>query len=85
KELTVAEVNSGVYVFQCEKLFNALRQIAPNNAQGEYYLTDVFEVFSNNGWRVSAVKAIDSTEVMGINNPAQLEEARKALASRPSS
>lgn len=82
KELAVKEINSGIYVFQKEKLFDCLRLVKPNNAQGEYYLTDVFELFWKNKYRVSAVKAIDSIEVIGINDPAQLDAARALMASR---
>src|SRR5260221_125685 len=48
----------------------------------EYYLTDVFEFFGKNQYIVSAVKAIDSIEVIGINDPAQLEAAIVLMASR---
>jgi UDP-N-acetylglucosamine pyrophosphorylase len=82
KELAIREINSGIYVFDKEKLFECLRLVKPDNAQGEYYLTDVFEFFWKNQYRVSAVKAIDSIEVIGINDPAQLEAARVLMASR---
>jgi UDP-N-acetylglucosamine diphosphorylase/glucosamine-1-phosphate N-acetyltransferase len=82
KELAVTEINSGIYVFQKEKLFECLRLVKPNNAQGEYYLTDVFELFWKNQYRVSAVKVVDSIEVIGINDPAQLETARALMAAR---
>ncbi len=82
KELGIREINSGIYLFNKQKLFDCLRQLSPNNVQGEYYLTDVFEMFWKNNWRVSAVKAIDTIEVMGINDPAQLEFARSIIASR---
>lgn len=82
KELAVKEINSGIYMFDKEKLFASLAQITPNNTQQEYYLTDVFEIFWKNQWRVSAVKAIDAVEVMGINDLAQLEEARKIMVKR---
>lgn len=82
KELAVKEVNAGIYVFAREKLFRALREIRPENAQSEYYLTDVFELFRKNQWRVSAVKAIDAVEVMGINDLEQLQAAASALSSR---
>jgi UDP-N-acetylglucosamine diphosphorylase/glucosamine-1-phosphate N-acetyltransferase len=81
-ELTQKEINSGIYVFDKMRLFEALQQIKPNNAQGEYYLTDVFEYFWKNNWRVSALKAKNSVEIMGINNLAQLEEARRIFESR---
>lgn len=76
-ELAVREINSGIYVFDRVKLFDALQHIKPNNAQGEYYLTDVFEYFWKQDWRVSALKANNPVEIMGINNLEQLEEARR--------
>jgi len=82
KELALREINSGIYVFQKEKLFDCLRLVKPGNAQGEYYLTDVFELFWKNQYRVSAVKAIDSIEVIGINDTGQLDAARALMASR---
>jgi UDP-N-acetylglucosamine diphosphorylase/glucosamine-1-phosphate N-acetyltransferase len=85
KELTIKEINSGIYVFEREKLFECLSQLTPNNVQGEYYLTDVFELFWKNKWKVSAVKAIDAIEVMGINDLDQLENARRIMAERTSS
>lgn len=75
-ELSVQEINSGIYLFDKAKLFEALKHIKPINAQGEYYLTDVFENFWENGWKVSALKTRDSNEIMGINDLKQLEEAR---------
>ncbi len=82
EEKSTKEINTGIYVFTKEKLFEALRKITTNNAQGEYYLTDVFEYFWKNQWRVSAVKSIDAVEVMGINNIMQLDAAREVLAAR---
>ena len=80
-ERAIKEINSGIYVFDRMKLFESLEHITPSNAQGEYYLTDVFEMFWKNQWKVSAVKAIDSFEVMGINTAEQLEFVKtKVLA-----
>ena len=79
EELAVKEINSGIYVFNKQKLYDSLDLLKPNNAQGEYYLTDVFEFFWKNNWRVSAVKAIDPLEVRGINTAEQLESARIIL------
>lgn len=81
-ELEIREINSGIYLFEKQKLFESLPHLGSSNAQGEYYLTDVFDLFWKNKWRVSAVKAIDPAEVMGINDFAQLESARSVLASR---
>jgi UDP-N-acetylglucosamine diphosphorylase/glucosamine-1-phosphate N-acetyltransferase len=82
KELAIREINSGIYLFDKARLFESLAQLSPNNAQGEYYLTDVFEIFWKQKWRVSAVKAIDAVEVMGINDLPQLETARDIIVSR---
>lgn len=82
KELKVDEINSGIYVFDKKKLFECLKLLKPNNRQGEYYLTDVFEHFWKNRWKVSAVKAIDSVEIMGINDMTQLERTRTLMALR---
>lgn len=82
KELGITEINSGIYLFETEKLFACLQNLKPNNAQGEYYLTDVFESFWKNKWLVSAVKVIDAIEVMGINDLAQLDEARRIMLKR---
>jgi UDP-N-acetylglucosamine diphosphorylase/glucosamine-1-phosphate N-acetyltransferase len=81
-ELLVNEINSGIYVFNKLRLFEALKHIKPNNVQGEYYLTDVFEYFWNNNLPVFAVKSKNSSEIMGINNLEQLEEARNIFKTR---
>ena len=83
-ELAIGEINSGIYVFDRQRLFDALEKVKPENAQGEYYLTDVFEVFWNQNLRVAAVKAVEPVEVMGINDLTQLEAARKVIAARAS-
>ncbi len=82
KELKITECNSGIYLFNVQKLFEALARITPNNAQGEYYLTDVFEHFWKNAWYVAAVKAKEAYEVMGINDVRQLEIAQEALSAQ---
>ena len=80
KELAIREINSGIYIFDKQKLFECLPQISTDNAQGEYYLTDIFQLFWKNKWQVSAVKAVDSVEIFGINDVQQLEEAKKLLS-----
>lgn len=85
KELKIREINSGIYVFQIKALLECLPQITPNNAQQEYYLTDVFEFFWKNKWKVSAVKAIDSIEVLGVNDVDQLEKVRSIITKQQTS
>ncbi|HZV11633.1 MAG TPA: sugar phosphate nucleotidyltransferase [Candidatus Kapabacteria bacterium] len=78
-ERSVKEVNSGIYVFDKEKLFDALENITPANAQGEYYLTDVIGIFRKKGLTVAAVKADKPYEILGINSLDQLQEAEAYL------
>lgn len=78
-ELAVNEINSGIYVFNKEKLFDALKQISNDNVQGEYYLPDVFKIFFSNGERIAAVSTLDFNEIRGINTPEQLKEAESIL------
>jgi UDP-N-acetylglucosamine pyrophosphorylase len=79
EEKKIREINSGIYVFNTQKLFESLGHLSPVNAQNEYYLTDVFEFFWKKKWRVAAVKAADADEIRGVNTVAQLEEVRRLL------
>jgi UDP-N-acetylglucosamine pyrophosphorylase len=83
KERAVREINSGIYVFDKERLFEGLAQITPSNAQNEYYLTDVFEYFWHHRYPVHALATESPLQVMGINTPVQLEEARTLMAPSP--
>lgn len=76
EEREIREINSGIYLFEKKNLYASVHLLRPDNAQGEYYLTDVFENYRRNKWKVSAVKALDPVEVMGVNTPIQLEKAR---------
>jgi bifunctional N-acetylglucosamine-1-phosphate-uridyltransferase/glucosamine-1-phosphate-acetyltransferase GlmU-like protein len=82
EELKITEINSGIYVFNKEKLYECLPMITANNVHKEYYLTDVFECFWKNDCKVNAVKVIDTIEVVGINDFGQLQKVRKIIASR---
>ncbi len=81
-ELKISEINSGIYVFEKEKLFEGLEHIKARNVQHEYYLTDVFEYFWKNQLKVSALKAQYPDEIRGINTFEQLDEARRLMESR---
>jgi len=81
-ERLVDEINSGIYVFDRRRVFEALHHLSPANAQGEYYLTDVFEDFWKHHQTVSALLASHPDEIRGINTPEQLEEARVLLLAR---
>ncbi len=75
EEQKVAEVNSGIYIFRGPDLLEALSQLDNDNAQGEYYLTDVFGWFRRAARPVAAYRSEDFSEVLGINTVEQLAEA----------
>jgi len=79
KELLVREINSGIYVFNARILFEALAEITTDNAQNEYYLTDVFSICFQSGKRVCAFKTDNPNEIIGINTPEQLKEAERLM------
>ena len=78
----VREINSGIYIFEAPRLYEGLAHITTNNAQKEYYLTDVFAYYWGENLRVAAQKAHDFNEIRGVNTVAQLEEAETLLRSR---
>lgn len=81
-ELAITEVNTSIYCFRASVLGPALRRITPENAQGEYYLTDVVEVLAGAGYRVSAVVAADPADTNGVNDRLQLATAEAELRRR---
>ncbi len=78
----IKEINSGIYCFDIEELLNALEKIKPNNAQGEYYLTDVIKIMNDEGLKTGAVIVEDNTEILGVNDRAQLELLTRVLRMR---
>ena len=69
----IREINSGVYCFDIEELLHSLDFIKPNNVQSEYYLTDVIKIMNEKGLKTGAVIVEDNTEILGVNDRAQLE------------
>lgn len=82
EERLIREINTGTYCFNVRALKEALAQIKPQNAQGEYYLTDVFSFFLARGQKVLAYVTEDPTEALGINSRRQLAEAEKIVRER---
>ena len=75
----VREINAGIYCFETDKLFEALRRIEPANEQGEYYLTDVPQILLANNCKVMVYLHTDAREVSGINTRADLAEFENLL------
>ena len=82
EQLAVHEINTGTYVFKAGPLLDALKKIDNKNAQGEYYLTDVFEIMIREGQKVIPVAAEDADETMGVNSRVQLAAADRVLRLR---
>ena len=82
KEKANKEINVGTYVVNSLFLFKALDNLRPNNAQGEYYLTDIISLAVAEGLRVSAMKTADSSECFGINSREHLSFAEQVMRSR---
>jgi bifunctional UDP-N-acetylglucosamine pyrophosphorylase/glucosamine-1-phosphate N-acetyltransferase len=70
--LRIREINSSIYVFQSPALFESLAKIRNNNAQREYYLTDVIGVLAERRQKVGAFKVQSAEEVLGINTRQEL-------------
>lgn len=81
-ERQIKEMNTGTYCFKGSALKDALTKITPQNAQGEYYLTEVFDVFLRQGEKMLTYCTADSHEALGINSRAQLAEAEAILRER---
>lgn len=81
-EKMIREINSGLYVFSSKELAEALQFLNNDNDQGEYYLTDTFEIMMSRGYRTGAYKIEDSEEVLGVNDQIQLQQASVILEKR---
>ena len=78
----ITEMNTGEYCFDNQALFKALSQVTNDNAQNEYYLTDVIGIMNQQGLKVDAYKIDDFNEVGGINDRIALAESTQFLRDR---
>ncbi len=81
QERMIREINSGMYLFDLQKLITALGKIKNDNAQGEYYLTDVIEILLSDGEEADTCLA-QPEEILGVNDRVQLAEADSLLCRR---
>jgi bifunctional UDP-N-acetylglucosamine pyrophosphorylase/glucosamine-1-phosphate N-acetyltransferase len=82
EERDIDEINTSIYVFRHGVLAPAMRRVMPDNAKGEYYLTDVVGVLFDAGYTVTTLEAADSMEAAGVNDRAQLAVAEAELRDR---
>ena len=78
----IDEVNASLYVFDGMKLRATIQNLRPNNAQGEFYLTDVIGLMVAAGERVEALMVTDPTEATGVNTTIELSAAERELYER---
>lgn len=78
----IKEINTGIYCLECPLMFDVLATLTCDNAQGEYYLTDVLTKLNEAGKKVGGVVTEDSDMVMGINSRRQLAEAESVMRVR---
>lgn len=72
EELAIREVNVGAYCFDGPALLEALAELSDDNAQGEYYLTDVLGIMAGKGQRTGSVVSPNLEEALGVNDPTAL-------------
>jgi len=82
-ERAINEVNMSTYVFEAGKLLEALAELRPDNAAGEYYITDCPGMLLQKGCVVDAVACLDASETLSVNTPEQLAAVAAALKNRP--
>ncbi len=78
----IKEINTGNYCVEAPLLFEVLRTLGNDNAQGEYYLTDVLAKLRAMGKKVGGVITADSEMIMGVNSRRQLAEAESVMRRR---
>ncbi|OYD16723.1 hypothetical protein CH333_02820 [candidate division WOR-3 bacterium JGI_Cruoil_03_44_89] len=82
KEREIREVNTSIYMFKTSAVFESLKDLSPENAQEEYYLTDVVGIVREKGYRIGTFLAEDSEEVIGVNDRSALSYVGEILQKR---
>ncbi|MBM3770271.1 MAG: UDP-N-acetylglucosamine diphosphorylase/glucosamine-1-phosphate N-acetyltransferase [Acidimicrobiia bacterium] len=72
EQRAIREINSGIYAFALEGLFDAVRSIAAENTQREYYLPDLVAIYRTLGRGVETVRLVDPNEILGVNSRSDL-------------
>jgi bifunctional UDP-N-acetylglucosamine pyrophosphorylase/glucosamine-1-phosphate N-acetyltransferase len=81
-ERSIREVNSGIYALALAPMFDALKRLATDNAQGEYYLTDLVAAYRRRSLTVETLCVDDASELRGVNTRVELAELSRVLLDR---
>ena len=79
EQKAIRELNAGVYAFDCQELLACLELLKNDNAQGEYYLTDVPELMRQRGGKIGLCYVELGMQIIGVNTPQQLQEVEDYL------
>lgn len=79
EEKKIKEINSGIYIINCKYLFEGIKTLKSDNAQQEYYLTDVFRYFKEKGLKIGALPVDDNIQIVGVNTVEQLAELESKI------
>lgn len=82
EQIQIKEVNLGMYCFDIQDLLEALKNLKNDNAQKEYYLTDVIKIMYDKGLKTGSIVVSDNAEVLGVNDRMDLQILTKALQLR---
>lgn len=82
EQKAIRELNAGVYAFDCKELLACLSLLKNDNAQGEYYLTDVPELMQNRGGKIGICCVELNEQIIGVNTVEQLREVEEYLKAR---
>ncbi len=78
EELQINEINSGMYCFKSDDLIMALQKLDNDNAQGEYYLTDVIEIMNDSGLK-TGTWTTDEEDIKAVNSRVELAQVEKIM------
>lgn len=78
-ERKIKEINSGIYAFDLAPLFDALRGVASQNAQGEFYLTDLITIYRRRKLPVETLLVENAQEIRGVNSRSELAEVSRLV------
>ena len=82
EQRAIHEINSGIYALKASGLFEALHQLASDNAQGEYYLTDLVALYHQAGRKVEALCVDSADELRGVNSRVELSDMARIVRER---
>ena len=81
-ERAIKEINTGIYCLDLKPLFESLHQLATDNSQGEYYLTDLVTLYRQRNLRVETLALESAAELRGVNSRVDLADLARVLRER---